>query len=478
MRNLLTFALLVGLAIGCGYDPPTQGPAQKVGTTNSAIIGGDLDPGDPSVIELLYIVGLTPSDCDGGAACLQSCLDTTGQPCTSGATCRCGVSAGCTGELIGPHSVVTAGHCTDLTTGGTLSGPGGPALTLCTSESDARMLAAGTMPSSGCNIAALALFNNKCTTNDSMGSCESTLIQYGDYIVADQLVNPDYERKAVPPYTATNNDNDIGLLHLTSTTLVNGGSEPGLLLFNRADLGTECTDLGGLKSVGYGITQPSQGSMALAGLKYEVTTDAKVKDAWHIEEDGAQAYPSQTCGPGTGDEPTCEGDSGGPSFDGNGFIVGITSLGDMSCTAYGESVRIDAYASWLDTTMAGWGDPANGAVAPVDSGSLYDSPASDDAAPIGPDASATSVETEASAVEAEGGSDQPAVRSSGSSNGSGGCAVGAASPAGRRAGGLAPLLIMTTLAFAAAGRRRRSRTASGAPRGLRLAVPSRRRGRE
>jgi hypothetical protein len=451
MRNILVFALLVGLAIGCGSDPPAQGVAQKIGATSSAIIGGDLDPGDPSVIELLYIVGLTPSDCDGGAACLQSCLDaTTGQPCTSGATCRCGVSAGCTGELIGPHSVVTAGHCTDLTTGGTLSGPGGPTLTLCTSEADTKMLASGTAPSSGCNIAAFALFNNRCTTTNSMGSCEATLIQYGDYIVADQLVNPDYERNAVPPYTATNNDNDIGLVHLTSTTLVNGGPEPDLLRFNRADLGTECTDLGGLKSVGYGITQPSQGSMALAGLKYEVTTDAKVKDAWHIEEDGAQAYPSQTCGPGTGEEPTCEGDSGGPSFDSNGFIVGITSLGDPNCTAYGESVRIDAYASWLDSTMAGWGDPANGTVVPVDSGSLSDSPAFDDATPIGPEASATVVEAEASAIEAEGGADRSAIQSGGSSSGSSGCAVGAASPDGRRAGGLALLL---TLATALARRR-------------------------
>ncbi len=442
MRNILIFALLVGLAIGCGSDPPTQGALQRLGTTRSAIIGGDLDPGDPSVIELLYIVGLPPSDCDGGATCLQSCLDTNGQPCTSGATCRCGVSAGCTGELIGPHSVVTAGHCTDLTTGGTLSGPGGPALTLCTSEADAKMLAGGMTPSSGCNIAALALFNNKCTTTDSMGSCEAALIQYGDYIVADQLVNPGYERKAVPPYTATNNDNDIGLLHLTSTTLVNGGPEPDLLRFNRADLGTECTDLGGLKSVGYGITQPSQGSMALAGLKYEVTTDAKVKDAWHIEEDGAQAYPSQTCGPGTGEEPTCEGDSGGPSFDSNGFIVGITSLGDPSCTAYGESVRIDAYASWLDTTMAGWGDPTNGTVLPVDSGSLYDAPAFDDATPVGPEASATVVEAEASAIEAEGGTPPPVVRSSATSSGSSGCAVGGASRGGRRGGELASLLVM------------------------------------
>ncbi len=441
MRNILVFALLVALAIGCGSDPPAQSAPQKIGTTSSAIIGGHLDPGDPSVIELLYIVGLAPSECDGGTACLQSCLDTSGQPCTSGATCRCGVSAGCTGELIGLHSVVTAGHCTDLTTGGTLSGPGGPALTLCTSEADAKMLAGGMAPSSGCNIAALALFNNRCTTNDSMGSCEATLIQYGDYIVADKLVNPGYERKAVPPYTATNNDNDIGLVHLTSTTLVNGGPEPALLRFNRADLGAQCADLGGLKSVGYGITQPSQGSMALAGLKYEVTTDAKVKDAWHIEEDGAQAYPSQTCGPGTGEEPTCEGDSGGPSFDSNGFIVGITSLGDPSCTAYGESVRIDAYASWLDTTMAGWGDPANGTVVPVDSGSPDDSPAFDDATPIGPEASATVVEAEASVVEGEGGTGQPAVQSSASS-GSSGCAVGARAPDGRRAGGLAPLLIV------------------------------------
>ena len=446
MRDILVFALLVGLSIGCGTGPSTQNGPLKIGSTSSAIIGGEPDPDDPSVIELLYIVALTPADCDGGAACLKSCLDTTGQPCTSGATCRCGLSAGCTGELIGPHSVVTAGHCTDLTAGGTLSGAGGPALTLCTSPSDVMMLAGGTQPSSGCNIAALALFNNRCTTTDLMESCEQSLIQYGDYIIGDQLINPGYDRDAVPPYTTTNNDNDIGLVHLSSTTLVNGGPEPGLLVFNRAEIGAQCADLGGLKSVGYGITQPSQGSNALAGLKYEVTSDAKVKDSWHIEEDGAQAYPWQTCGPGTGEEPTCEGDSGGPSFDSAGRIVGITSLGDPNCVAYGESTRIDAYAAWIDTTMTGWGDPKNGTGVSTDSGATGDCDVCvDDAATaVAPEASEPQGTADAASTEeGEAGGGTPRIQTSGS-GGSSGCSVGVAVPEGRGAGALAPLLIMAT----------------------------------
>jgi hypothetical protein len=340
---------------------------------------------------------------------------------------------------------VTAGHCTDLTAGGTLSGAGGPALRLCTSPADVMALESGTLPGSGCNVDLFALFNNMCTYTDSMSSCERSLLQYGDYIAADQVVNPGYDANATPlPDSSTNTDNDIGLVHLASATLANGRAEPGLLLFNRTDLGPRCADLGNLKYVGYGVIDPSQGSSALTGRKYAVTHDAKVKDAWHIEADGPQPDPLQSCGIGSAQEPICLGDSGGPSFDSAGRIVGITSLGDLNCSTIGISTRIDAYAAWIDATMAGWGDPKNGTVLPMDSGATT---AADTGAPHAVDASALEGDADEDAfaqalpvVQDEGGTAATRVPASGA----GGCSVGTAAPNSRRAGDLVLLAMLTT----------------------------------
>ncbi len=353
------FALLAGL---CAASCAAGSPGGPTGEEGAPIIDGTLDAHDPAVLELFYVTTFPVAVCNGNQTCLQSCGTTTnGDACTSGADCVCGSADTCSGELIGPRTVVTAGHCTDLTAGGEISGAGGPALTLCQSVADAQAVVDGEATSDGCNLAAFVLFNNTCTTTDQDESCEAGLVEAGNYILGVDAVNPGYDGNVYPPYTATNNDNDIGLVHLAATTLQNGGAEPPLLTFNRRALGAACTDLGSLRFVGYGITDPSQGSAALSGIKYSVQHDVKVKDTWHDEEDGPTASSLSTCGASTGDEPTCSGDSGGPSFDSEGVIVGITSLGDPSCVSYGEDVRIDAYQDWIDTTMTAWGNPLNGA---------------------------------------------------------------------------------------------------------------------
>ena len=51
---------------------------------------------------------------------------------------------------------------------------------------------------------------------------------------------------------------------------------------------------------------------------------------------------------------TCSGDSGGPGFVTDGddlFLLGITSSGDARCQEYGESYRVDAFRTWLESRI-------------------------------------------------------------------------------------------------------------------------------
>lgn len=473
MRHLAAVVVLVGvLPAACGSAGQANLDSSGVGTTGSDIIGGTLDATDRSVLEIFYDTSYPVSACNGSSTCLQSCLDaTTGKACTSGATCSCGTGASCTGELIGPHTVVTAGHCTDLSAGGEVGGPGSPALTVCSSLSDVMAVAGHTPTSNGCNLAIFVLFNNACMTNDIMGTCESRLLSAGNFVIADSTTNPGYDGSDLPPYSATNNDDDIGLLHLASSTLQNGQVEPGILTFNRSDLGAACFDLGSLRFVGYGVTDPSQGANAISGVKYEVTDDVRVKDAWHNEEDGAQTSVLSTCGPGSSDGPTCSGDSGGPSFNSAGVIIGVTSLGDPNCSIYAQDTRIDAYADWIDAKMAAWGDPKNGASGASDAGGANSQCAADCGVTTAKDADGGaaadgSVRTvqggdsgAADGADTQRGSpDADDAHDSGGSvgrNGGGGCTVGAA-----RSGSTGRGTMLIPLMFAAAFLFRRRRVVS------------------
>jgi MYXO-CTERM domain-containing protein len=58
----------------------------------------------------------------------------------------------------------------------------------------------------------------------------------------------------------------------------------------------------------------------------------------------------------------CRGDSGGPAFltvGGAERVAGVVSTGDTTCTSYGNDTRVDAWASWIASTMAGGGGHTN-----------------------------------------------------------------------------------------------------------------------
>jgi secreted trypsin-like serine protease len=66
------------------------------------------------------------------------------------------------------------------------------------------------------------------------------------------------------------------------------------------------------------------------------------------------------------EEGPCFGDSGGPAFvyRGSGYnqpyVAGITSWGDNNCTEFGVSTRVDAYQTFIDTFVTGSGGSGGG----------------------------------------------------------------------------------------------------------------------
>jgi hypothetical protein len=223
-------------------------------------------------------------------------------------------------------------------------------------------------------------------------------------------------------------------------------------------------------------------------MKYEVEHDARVKDPWHLEESGARASSLSTCGPGTGDEPVCNGDSGGPAFNSRGEVVAVTSLGDPTCLSYGQSVRVDAYQNWIDTTMTGWGDPINGATGGGDGGgATVDAAISSetggapaiDSGGTAQEGGMADVENDAPAeaqggaqtgqgdamtsVPTEGGGITPAAGSGASSGTNESSAVGAPTSGGcsvsAPGGGRASAVAVACACIAALGRKRRTRRA-------------------
>jgi MYXO-CTERM domain-containing protein len=54
----------------------------------------------------------------------------------------------------------------------------------------------------------------------------------------------------------------------------------------------------------------------------------------------------------------CNGDSGGPSFDDDGVVVGVTSFGDLNCTQFGADTNTAGEAAFITSTV-----DANAAIA-------------------------------------------------------------------------------------------------------------------
>lgn len=133
--------------------------------------------------------------------------------------------------------------------------------------------------------------------------------------------------QAHPNYDSQQITNDVGVVTLASDAPVT----PVKILasMDQSWVGKALT------FVGYGVTNGS--TQTGVGTKRSVTIP--------ISQVGATQFAYQTAG-----KNTCNGDSGGPAFasvNGELFLAGTTSYGDVNCTQYGVDTRADAFASFL-----------------------------------------------------------------------------------------------------------------------------------
>lgn len=193
----------------------------------------------------------------------------------------------CTGTLVAPRLVVTAGHCVDAS-----NGP----------LTDVRVFFGATLASGG-------------SPSLPGGGGQGVFI-------------PVVGGGPHPQFDDTTYDNDIGVLRLAMDGPATVASLP-------ADPPSPLTVGLPLRLVGYGVTTAAdRDSRASAGLRRTVATTVTGVDVRTI------AY-------GTSSENTCYGDSGGPSFAvdevGVERLVGVTSTGDADCSVFGVNTRVDAF---------------------------------------------------------------------------------------------------------------------------------------
>lgn len=139
-----------------------------------------------------------------------------------------------------------------------------------------------------------------------------------------------------PSYDRWNIRNDIALLELTSAVT---HTEPVMPL--PASLGLTSSDRGA--------------TLDLAGFGFQ--EDGGYGELLHVEVDIAQVrtteveYDQGNGWNGTGG--ACNGDSGGPAFferGGEVYVAGVTSYGDLNCTDFGVSQKVDAFESFIEST--------------------------------------------------------------------------------------------------------------------------------
>jgi hypothetical protein len=133
--------------------------------------------------------------------------------------------------------------------------------------------------------------------------------------------------------------NDIGLIQL-ATPVTDVTPSPINLSAAMAPVGTIAT------LVGYGLTAGPGVPSGSTGVEFELTNRISIP----CSSKGIGSDLNLLCFSQTDHKGTCSGDSGGPAFaiiNGKQTLVGVTSFGDQVCDSYGANTRIDIEQQFL-----------------------------------------------------------------------------------------------------------------------------------
>ncbi len=169
----------------------------------------------------------------------------------------------------------------------------------------------------------------------------------GSYVHTSELaVHPDYD--------GYNILNDISLARLASAAPSGVVPIPHL----PAGLGLSAADEGQtIEFSGFGLTEHGSDGQK---LHVDGTIDTVCESGSGCGNVVPHAFGYQQAGGGP-----CSGDSGGPAFilrSGTEYVAGVTSYGDQNCTQFGVSTTVSDFAGWIENFIGGSGieDCVNG----------------------------------------------------------------------------------------------------------------------
>lgn len=235
----------------------------------------------------------------------------------------------CSGSLIGPRTLLTAGHCTDRLAGA------GAVTARVWFQQDAGARFDGTQdPVTG--------YPNACA-NGTLGTLCAT---------STQLYNYGFDDFAGFP-----NTRDAGLVVLDqpiSSSVYGALPAAGTLDGLDSARGTSRTVF---TVSGYGLTLSVNPNSALSNISYRSRLMGS-STLVNLRSANTSGFNLQTQGNGNGRSGTCSGDSGGPVFLGGSsshLIVGVTSFGQNTlCRGTDFSYRIDRQEvlDWINANRA------------------------------------------------------------------------------------------------------------------------------
>ncbi len=205
----------------------------------------------------------------------------------------------CTGTLVAPTWVLTAGHCVD------------PAVVM--------------LPSQEAVTSSVKVHFHTVDIVDDPGTVLEASATF-----KDPLFDPRPDHLGA---------NDLGLIQL-ATPVTDVTPSPINLSAAMAPVGTVAT------LVGYGLTASPGAPSGSTGIEFELTNRISIL----CSSKSINSDINLLCFAQADNKGTCSGDSGGPAFaiiNGKQTLVGVTSFGDPQCASYGADTRIDIEQQFL-----------------------------------------------------------------------------------------------------------------------------------